>query len=180
MPETLGRSEKYLRILEAYSRPHRRDGTSNIFAQDLAQWRAPSARKRLLRCKTRSDLTSWKYACARVREDLLLICLSRWPCINLRVTRDEQIITRHWGVSSLSFLSFTLRSRKIHRRLIADGMLHLGRPRRDDGGEKTEEPENSFHVGSQSIREETAQGRFEFWQRRQAQVVRLRGLDFSD
>lgn len=59
-------------------------------------------------------------------------------------------------------------------------MLHLGRLRCDDGGEKTEEPENSFHVGSQSVREETTQGRFEFWQRRQTQVVRLRGLDFSD
>jgi len=58
--------------------------------------------------------------------------------------------------------------------------LHSGGIRRDDGGEETEEPEDAFHVGSQSVRETQAQGRIEFWQCRQAQVVRLRGSDFSD
>lgn len=59
-------------------------------------------------------------------------------------------------------------------------MLYSGRSRRDDSGEKTEELENSFHVGSQSVLEEATEGRIEFWQHRQAQVVRLRGFDFSD
>lgn len=66
------------------------------------------------------------------------------------------------------------------KRLIARVLLHPGRMRRDDGGEKAEEPENSLHVGSQSVCEEAAQGRTEFWQRCQAQMVRLRGLEFPD
>lgn len=62
--------------------------------------------------------------------------------------------------------------------LIGDLHSLSARMRRDDGGKETEEPEDPFHVGPQSVRETQAQGRS--WQHREAQVVRLRGLDFSE
>ena len=43
--------------------------------------------------------------------------------------------------------------------LLSHWGLHLSaRMRRDDGGEKTEELEDSLYVGSQSVRETQAQG----------------------